>query len=290
MQNNERRRRSALYVPAINARAVEKARTVPCDVVIFDLEDAVAPDMKVEARKQAVAEINRGGFADCELVLRTNPLESEWGEADLMAALSVKISAVLLPKVRSPAEIRECEGKIHASSPIAIWAMIETARSVFNLDAISAASNDGRLSCLVMGTNDLAVEMGSHLKVERAPLLGTLGLAVMAAHAHGLQIIDGVYNNLNDHEGFRTQCKQGLEFGFDGKSLIHPNQIEVCNEVFTPDSEAVEFAQRVVAAFDSPENAKNGVIRLDGRMIERLHLVQARRVLAASTVASQDLT
>jgi citrate lyase subunit beta/citryl-CoA lyase len=187
-----------------------------------------------------------------------------------------------LPKVKTAEDICECDALISPSSDIRIWAMIETAESIFNLDRIGATAHNGRLSCLVMGTNDLASEMGAILDIKRTPLQGALGLAVMAARAHDLCIIDGVYNVLDDNEGFESQCEQGRQFGFEGKSLIHPSQIVTCNEIFSPSSDAIALARRVVEAFNAEENRRNGVIRLDGRMFERLHLVSARRVLAAA--------
>jgi citrate lyase subunit beta / citryl-CoA lyase len=278
-----RPRRSALYLPASNLKAIHKARTLPCDVVILDLEDAVAPDAKLTARQQAVEAVKAGGFGSRELVVRVNGLDTEWGEADIAAIAAACPDAILVPKVNSGGDITACERLLSTTSGVAIWAMIETARSLFRLDNIAAAAEAGRLSGFVMGTNDLAKELGASPGVARLPFLGMLGLSVAAARAYGLSILDGVYNALDDAAGLEEQCRQAVEFGFDGKTLIHPNQIEICNAVFSPDAEAIAWAQRIIAAFDTQENANKGAIRVDGKMVERLHLSQAHRTLAMAT-------
>jgi citrate lyase subunit beta/citryl-CoA lyase len=285
MTMSTRPRRSALYLPASNLKAINKARTLPCDVVVLDLEDAVAPDAKLIARQQAVAAVEAGGFGSRELVVRVNGLDTEWGEADIAALSAVRPDAILLPKISNGKDVEVYEKAIsHASGPhgadVAIWAMIETARSLFRLEEIAAASEKGRLSGFVMGTNDLAKEMGASPGTERLPFLGMLGMAVAAARAYGLAILDGVYNALDDEAGLKVQCEQAVEFGFDGKTLIHPNQIEVCNAAFTPGAEAIAWAERIIDAFNAPENANKGAIRVDGRMVERLHLAQAHRTLS----------
>lgn len=274
-----RPRRSALYLPASNPRAIAKARTVPCDIVILDLEDAVAPDAKAVARLQTVAAVREGGFGGRELVVRVNGLDTPWGEADLAALATVRPDAVLVPKVGSGDEVLAYAGRL---GDVPLWAMIETAASLFRLDEISAAAEAGRLACLVMGTNDLAKETGARPGPERLPFVGALGLAVAAARAHRLAVLDGVFNDIDDNAGFAAEARQGAEFGFDGKTLIHPSQIEACNAAFTPDDAAVAWADRIVSAFAAPENAGKGAIRVDGRMVERLHLDQARRTLAAA--------
>ncbi|MGH6617336.1 HpcH/HpaI aldolase/citrate lyase family protein [Sphingomonas sp.] len=278
-----RPRRSALYLPASNLKAIAKARTLPCDVVILDLEDAVAPDAKAVARENAIAAVRDGGFGSRELIVRVNGLDSEWGEADCAALAAVTPDAILVPKVSTAADIaayaRHFDGTL---TPL--WAMVETALSLLRLDEIaSAGRNDhGRLAGLVMGTNDLAKEMGAQLDLSREPFIGALGFAVAAARAYGLVILDGVFNDIDDESGFVSQARQAVKFGFDGKTLIHPRLVEPCNTAFTPDAAAIDWAHRVLGAFDEPANADRGAIRLDGKMVERLHLHQARRTLAAA--------
>ncbi len=275
-----RRRRSALYVPASNARAVDKARSLPCDVVILDLEDAVAPEAKAQARAQAVAAVREGGFGEREVVVRVNALDTPWGADDLDAVLPAAPPAILVPKVSRRDDLRRHEARLVEHGGIALWAMIETAASIFRVEEIASAALDGRLAALVVGTNDLAKEACFRPGADRQPLLGALGLVVLAARAHGLAVLDGVFNALDDLDGLVAQCVQGVAFGFDGKTLIHPGQVEPCNRAFTPDGAAVEAARRVVAAFAAPENAGQGALRVDGMMVERLHLAQARRTLA----------
>ncbi len=276
----DRRRRSALYVPAANARAVDKARTLPCDVVILDLEDAVAPEAKALAREQAVAALRAGGFGTREVVLRVNGLETPWGSDDLDAAIGAAPTAVLVPKIARRTDLAAYERRLAGQGGIALWAMIETARSIFHVEEIASAAADGLLVALVVGTNDLAKEACFEPGVDRQPLLGALGLVVLAARAHGLVVLDGVFNALDDRQGLVAQCAQARAFGFDGKTLIHPAQVEPCNAAFTPDAAAIEGARRIVAAFAAPENAGRGALRVEGQMVERLHLVQARRTLA----------
>jgi len=276
-----RPRRSALYLPASNARAIEKARTAPCDAVILDLEDAVAPDMKPLAREQAVAAVKEGGFGRRELIVRANGLDTPWGADDLAAFAAAGPDAVLVPKISDGGEVRAADAFLKdAPEGTRLWVMIETARAAFRLDDIAAASGDTRLAGFVMGVNDLAKETGGEQGVLREPFQAILGLAVAAARAYGLAILDGVYNALDDDEGLAQQCFQGRRFGFDGKTLIHPRQIDICNSAFTPGEAEVEWARRIVAAFEEPENASKGAIRVDGKMVERLHLVQARRMIA----------
>ncbi len=273
-----RPRRSALYMPAANARAIEKARELPCDVVILDLEDAVAPDAKDVAREQAVEAVRAGGFGRREVVIRVNGLDTPWGLEDLAAAINARPDAILVPKVSSAHDVR-AYGAAEAGG-VPLWAMVETCASLFALSEIAGAG--AGLAALVIGTNDLAKEMRCRLTVERAALAGPLSLAVAGARAHGLVILDGVFNAIDDDAGLARQCDQGAEFGFDGKTLIHPRQIEAANRAFTPAEEEVEWSQAIVAAFDSPENAAKGVIRVEGRMVERLHLAEARRLIAVS--------
>ena len=280
---DERPRRSALYLPASNPKAIAKARTLPCDIVVLDLEDAVAPDMKAEARGAAVAAVREGGFGSREVAIRANGIDTEWGMADLAAIAGSGADAVLVPKVSSPADIDRYEAALHgAPASMQLWAMIETCASVARLDAIAARASDTRLTLWIMGTNDLAKEMRARLTPERTPFLPILSLAVAAARTHGLTILDGVCNEFRDLTAFRTEAEQGLLFGFDGKSLIHPDQIAPTNDVFSPSAEELAWANAVIAAFALPENAGKGAIRVEGKMAELLHLDQARRLIAVA--------
>ncbi|WP_374527513.1 CoA ester lyase [Novosphingobium sp.] len=282
-----RPRRSALYLPASNAKALAKARTLPADVVILDLEDAVAPEFKAEARAAAVAAVAEGGFGTRELVVRANGLTTEWGRDDLAAISAAGPDAVLVPKVSSPAEVRAYDALLaNAPERMKLWVMIETCACVPQLDAIAACAADTRLAGFVMGTNDLAKAMRAQLRPGRAPFLPVLTLAVAAARAHGLIVLDGVCNEFRDMDVFRAEADQGLEWGFDGKTLIHPDQIDVCNAVFTPSEAEVSWARAVAEAFELPENAGKGAIKVAGKMVELLHLDQAHRVLALVAAVS----
>ncbi|KKC27701.1 HpcH/HpaI aldolase/citrate lyase family protein [Sphingomonas sp. SRS2] len=275
-------RRSALYMPASNLRAIEKARSLPCDVVIFDLEDAVAPEAKEAARANAVAAVRDGGFGDRELVIRVNALGTPWAIDDLAAAAESGAHAVLAPKVGDAETVRayhEALGKAPAGT--GFWAMIEAARAIFRLDTIAEAMA-ARPGCFVLGTNDLAKEMGAALTVERTPFLGMMALAVAAAKGHGLAILDGVYNAFEDDAGLERQCAEAKAYGFDGKTLIHPRQIEGANRRFSPSEAEIAWAEAAVAGFAAPENAGKGAIRVGGEMVERLHLAQAERILSVS--------
>jgi citrate lyase subunit beta/citryl-CoA lyase len=275
-----RPRRSALYLPAANARAIEKARTLPCDVVILDLEDSVAPDQKAEARDTAVAALGAGGFGGREVVLRANGLDTPWGADDLAAAARARPDAVLVPKISTPDDLAAVRAAVGAGLPV--WAMIETCAAIFRLEALGAASAAHGVTAWVMGSNDLAKEMRCALTVERQPLMVALTLSLMAARAHGLAILDGVFNEIADPEGFQRQVAQAAELGFDGKSLIHPSQVEPANRAFSPDPDAVAWARTVVAAFEAPEAAGKGVLKVEGRMVERLHFDQARRLIGVA--------
>jgi len=282
-----RPRRSALFLPASNPKALAKARTLSADVVILDLEDAVAPEAKAEARAAAVSAVREGGWGRRELVIRVNGLDTEWGAADLAAAAAAGPDAVLVPKVSDCAGLRAYDAAL-APAPAAtrLWTMIETCAVVPELPAIAALGATTRLSAFVLGTNDLAKDMHAQIRPGRAPFLPILSAAVCAARAHGLIVIDGVCNEFRDPEVLRREATQGLEFGFDGKSLIHPDQIGPCNEVFSPSEQEIEAARSVVAAFEDPGNAGKGAIRLEGRMVELLHLEQARRTLAIAAAIS----
>ncbi len=280
-----RPRRSALYMPGSNARAIEKAKSLSADAVIFDLEDAVAPDLKGQAREQVCAAVQAGGYGWRELVIRINALETPWGEADLAAAVAAAPDAILVPKVSS-AETLAAVGlrlrKLGAAERTRVWAMIETPLAILRAESIASAAHDvdTRLSCFVMGTNDLAKDTRARLLPGRAAMLPWLMTALAAARAHGIDILDGVYNTLSDAEGFRDECGQGRDCGFDGKTLIHPDQIAAANEIFAPTADEIENARAIVAAFERQENAGKGAINFGGRMVERLHVDMARRVLA----------
>jgi citrate lyase subunit beta/citryl-CoA lyase len=275
-----RPRRSALYMPASNARAIEKARTLPCDVVILDLEDAVAPDAKVEARQLAVDAVRAGGFGAREVVIRVNGRDTPWGAADLGAAAAAGADAVLVPKVAAPEDLAHYAAALQGRSRL--WAMIETCQAVFRLDALAQAAAAAKNDVWVIGTNDLVKEMRCRARPDRAPLVPALSLAVMAAHAHGVAVLDGVYNDIPNLEGLAAECEQGLDLGMDGKSLIHPSHLEVANRTFTPTADAVAWARTVAAAFAASENAGKGVLKVEGRMVERLHLAEAERLIAIS--------
>jgi citrate lyase subunit beta/citryl-CoA lyase len=280
----DRPRRSALYLPASNAKAIAKARTLPADIVILDLEDAVAPDMKDAARAAAITAIREGGFGMREVAIRANGLDTPWGAADLAAIAAIAgrgADAVLVPKISTPnAVARYHDALAGAPAAMQLWAMIETCGAIAQLDAIAAMAATTRLSLWVIGTNDLAKEMRARLTPERTPFLPLLSLAVCAARAHSLAILDGVCNEFRDLATFRAEAEQGRLFGFDGKSLIHPDQIAPCNAVFSPSAEELHWADTVIAAFALPENAGRGVIPVEGKMAELLHLEQARRLLA----------
>lgn len=273
-------RRSALYLPASNAKAIAKARTLPCDMVVLDLEDAVAPEAKEEARAAAIAAVAEGGFGHRQVAIRANGLDTEWGAADLAAIAASRADAVLVPKVNSPEDIARYDAALSDAAPqMQLWTMIETCESVGNLPAIAAMARTTRLSLWIMGTNDLAKEMRAQLTACRTPFLPFLAMAVAAARAHGLAILDGVCNEFRDLTIFEAEARQGLMFGFDGKSLIHPAQIEPCNTVFSPSETDLAWARGVIEAFALPENRGKGAIRVDGKMTELLHLEQARRLV-----------
>jgi len=285
-----RPRRSVLYMPGSNARALEKARTLPADALILDLEDAVAPDAKELARQQVCAAVEARGFGKREIIIRVNALSTPWGEADLAAAAAAKPDAILVPKISSPKDLHSVEEHLlrgHADRAITVWAMVETPIAILNVGAMAAAG--GRLSCFVMGTNDLIKEIHGNHTPDRANLSAALGLSVLAARANAIAVIDGVYNDIQNADGFKAACEQARSFGFDGKTLIHPSQIEPCNAVFAPSAEDVEAARKLIAAFALPENKGKGAIKLDGRMVELLHAEIARATVAmADAIAALE--
>jgi citrate lyase subunit beta / citryl-CoA lyase len=277
--------RSVLYMPGSNRRALVKARSLPADALIFDLEDSVAPDQKKLARDQVIAVTLEGGFGRREVIIRVNSLQSPWGSDDLVAAATARPDAILLPKVDGPGVIIQAARQLReagAPGSLRLWAMMETPLALLNAGAIAAAAADpaSRLDVLVMGLNDLAKETRARFSPGRPAMTPWLSICVAAARAHGVDIIDGVYNDIADLSGFRRECEQGRDFGLDGKTLIHPSQIDICNEVFAPTPSEVEAAGAIIAAFDEPANHGKGVIQINGRMVERLHADMARRTLA----------
>ena len=283
MSNDLRPRRSTLYMPASNERALEKATTLPADAIIFDLEDAVAPDAKEAARANAVAAVTSGRYGQRELTIRCNGLDTPWGVDDLAAAAQTPASAVVVPKVSGVEQLDKIAARLDAAGAHAdmrIWAMVETPTAILDVRAIAA---HWRVSVLVMGTNDLARELRAALGTAgRHPLVPHLATALLAARESGKVILDGVYNDVKDLDGFRAECVQGFEMGFDGKTLIHPGQVDICNEVWAPSEADVDHARRVIAAFEEATAEGKGVVTVDGRMIENLHVDNARRLLATA--------
>lgn len=272
-------RRSVLYMPGANERAMEKAKTLPADALILDLEDAVAPDAKVEARKRVCAAASSGEYGKREIAIRVNAADTEWHTDDIAAAVAAGPDAILVPKVNSAAAVLALEASLaSAPSRTALWAMVETPEAMLNASAIASASE--RLTVLVMGTNDLANELHAEHVPGRAPLLTGLSLCLLAARAAGKVILDGVYNNVKDMDGFESECLQGRQFGFDGKTLIHPSQLEPCNRIFAPSEAEVEKSRRIIEAFAQAQADGRGVVTVDGRMIENLHVRNAERILA----------
>ena len=285
MTAQARPRRSVMYVPAINARAIEKSRGLDADAVIYDLEDAVAPEMKDKARAQLVDAFAAGGFGHRETVIRVNAIDTADFAADLQAAARCRPDAVLLPKVSSAADLEAfaaAAARAGLADGTALWAMIETTAALLDLDAIVAAGQALRpgLACLVVGTNDIAKETGVDPGEERRYLLPWLMQVVLVAKRRGVCVLDGVWNDFGDTAGFDAEARQSVKMAFDGKTLIHPSQVAPANRIFSPAAEAVEEARRIVAAFELPEHAGKGVINLAGKMVERLHRDQAARLLA----------
>jgi citrate lyase subunit beta / citryl-CoA lyase len=290
MRLSPKPRRTALYLPASNEKALAKARTLPADIIILDLEDAVAPEAKLAARDAAVAAVQAGGFGDREVLIRANGIDTPWGADDLAAIAGSGADGVLVPKIYGPADIERVEGALRdAPAAMALWIMVETCASVGAIADIARMAATTRLAGLVMGTNDLAKEMRARLTPERSAFLPILTLTVAAARANQLVVLDGVCNDFNHIEAFTAECEQGLIFGFDGKTVIHPKQIEPCNAVFSPAAEAVAQAHKIVAAFADAANAGKGVVQLDGKMVELLHLDEARLIIAsAEAIAARE--
>lgn len=282
-----RPRRSVLYMPGANQRALDKARDLPADTLIFDLEDAVAPAAKDQARMQVAAAIKAGGYEPRELVVRINALDTPWGVDDLAACCEARPDAVLLPKISCAADM----DSVCAALPenVDLWVMIETPGAIFNLAQIAAAAATTPLTCLVMGTNDLLKDMRAQPMVDRANLQSALALCVLAARQNDLVVLDGVFNAIEDPDRFVAECLQGRQFGFDGKTLIHPNQLGAANDIFAPSPDEIADAQAIVDAFAATENAGQGVLRVNGKMAERLHAEIARDVLTmAAAIAERE--
>lgn len=283
--SDHRPRRSCLYMPGANTRALEKAKSLPADTLLLDLEDAVAPDAKAEARAAVAAAVSGGGYGDRELIIRINGLDTEWGLDDLKAAVDAGPDGILAPKVIDGGDIdrlNDAMTRAGASEDMSLWVMIEMPKAILNIQDIAEAVGRTRLSAFVMGTNDLAKEYRAQATPDRAAFQTALGMTMAAARAYDILAIDGVFNDIKDEVGLEAECRQGRVLGFDGKTLIHPGQIEICNSVFSPEPEAVEQARAVIEAFAAPENAGKGVIKVNGKMTELLHLEEARRLVAVS--------
>ncbi len=281
MSKTARPRRSVLYMPGSNARALEKGRTLAADGLILDLEDAVAPDAKEMARGQIGASLKAGGYGARELIVRVNGLESPWGYDDIVAAAGFGADAILLPKVESAGAVHQAETIMEASGApqaLSVWCMMETPLGMLHAEEIAEASP--RVGALVMGTSDLAKELYAAHTRDRLPMITSLGLCMLAARAAGIAILDGVHLDLGDDEGFAYSCRQGKELGFDGKTLIHPKTIDVANEVFGPSEEEVEWSRTIIAAHAEAEKDGKGIVVVDGKLIENLHVLNAKRVVA----------
>lgn len=282
-----RPRRSVLYMPGSKQRALEKGKELATDAIIFDLEDAVAPDMKEMARDQVLAAVSAGGYGNRELVIRSNGIDTPWFKDDLAAAAKAKPNAILIPKVSSGQDVQNVRNQlknINADKSIELWAMMETPLAMLKALEIaeSAADESHPLTVFIMGTNDLAKETGAAIKPGREAMLSWLSTCVAAGRAFGIDIIDGVYNDFKNEAGFKTECEQGSNLGMDGKTLIHPGQIAPCNEVFSPSNEAIEWAKTIIEAFEQPENQGKGAITVEGKMVELLHAEMAKRTVAIS--------
>jgi citrate lyase subunit beta/citryl-CoA lyase len=280
-----RPRRSVLYMPGANARAIDKARGLPVDAVIIDLEDAVAAPAKAAARANVVEAMRQGGFGPREVLVRINGLDTPWFVADMQAVVAAAPDGIVVPKVSSAEQLAAVGERLldtHADRRLRVWAMVETPLAVLEIRAIAAAATDTetRLQGLIIGSNDLAKETRARIVAGRVPMLPWLSLCVLAARAYGIDILDGVYNDLKDADGFRREAAQARDLGFDGKTLIHPDQVAPCNEIFSPTAAEVDEARKIIAAFALPENQGKGVVALDGRMVERMHADMAQRTVA----------
>ena len=287
-----RPRRSLLFMPGSNARALEKARNLPADGLIFDLEDSVAPEAKALARDQIAQAIAAGGYGKREILIRVNTLDSPWWMDDIMMAGKVRPDGILVPKISSVEDFKKiahCLGDVDAAPSIRVWAMIETAQAVLHAEQLAAASQapEMRLAGFVFGPNDISRETRIRMLPGRAAMIPMITHCILATRAHGLEILDGPYSDFSNFNGFGQECTQARDLGFDGKTLIHPGQIEACNAIFTPPAEEVAQARKIIAAFERPENAARGAIQLDGQMVERLHADMARRTVAIADAIAQ---
>ncbi len=288
MADSVRPRRSVLYMPGSNARALDKAKTLPADGLILDLEDAVAPDAKAMAREQVCAAVRGGGYGGRELIIRANGFDTPWGEADIIAAAQAGPDAVLLPKVEHAAQVQRAADLLvqhGAPETMTIWAMMETPKGILHAEAIAASHP--RLTCLVMGTSDLVKDLNARHTPLRLPVAASLSLCLLAARAYGLSILDGVHLDLDDEAGFEAACRQGLDYGFDGKTLIHPKQVAPCNAVFAPSEAEVARAQKIIAAFEAATAEGKGVVLVDGKLIENLHVEQAKKLSALAAAIAK---
>ena len=287
-----RPRRSVLYMPGANERALEKAKTLSADSLILDLEDAVAPEAKAEARERVANVVKAGGYGPRELIIRVNGQDTEWGKADIKAAAHANPDGILAPKVTSADDVRWLDEAIsEAGAPrgLQLWVMIETPLSILNIKEIAATAKTTRLSGFVMGSNDLIKDFRAEPMPGRENLAACYTLAIAAARAYDILVFDGVYNDIANAEGFVAETKQSRAFGFDGKTLIHPSQVEPCNTIFAPAADAVQQSKDVIAAFADPANAGKGVLKVNGKMTELLHLAQAKRMVAvAEAIAARE--
>lgn len=288
-----RPRRSMLYMPGSNTRAIEKARTLPVDGIIIDLEDAVAPDAKVAARAKVMEAVKAGGFGGREVLIRINGLDTEWSSDDLTAAAEAAPDGILVPKIINSKQLELIGQRLldmGTAHKTRIWAMIEMPFALLNIRDIAhaAADSETRLAGFVLGTNDLAKETRARLASDRTPMLPWFSLCIAAARAYGIDILDGVYNDISNMDGFRRECEQARDFGFDGKTLVHPSQVGLCNEVFSPTAAEVAEARKIIAAFEQPDNRDRGVVMLNGRMVERMHADIARRTVAIAEAVGRQ--
>lgn len=288
MSLSARPRRSVLYMPGSNERALQKAKTIAADGVILDLEDATAPDKKSLAREQVCAAVEAGGYGKRELIIRVNALNTHWGYDDIVAASKTKADALLIPKVESADTVRQVENIMvsnGAHEGMAIWCMMETPRGILHAEEIAGATR--RMTCMVMGTSDLAKELDCAHTRERLPMITSLGMCLLVARAYNIYIIDGVYLDLQDEEGFAYSCRQGAELGFDGKTLIHPKQVEPSNVAFSPSETDVAWSRKIIAAHEEAARAGQGVVLVDGKLVENLHVESARRMVAMADLIAE---
>lgn len=281
MPNQTRPYRSVLYIPGSKERALEKARGLACDAIIFDLEDAVAPDEKENARETLAAALKAGGFGNRARIVRINGLDTQWAEGDIAALQGADCDALLIPKVNSAADVQSVADMVPG---LPLWAMMETPAGMLNAAAIAAHP---RMAGFVMGTNDLAKELNSRFRPDRLPMLTALQLCLLAARAEGIVAVDGVFNAFKDDDGLRAECEQGRDMGFDGKTLIHPAQLAVANAAFAPTESEIDIARRQIAAFDEAKAAGQGVAVVDGKIVENLHIVTAQETLAKAAAIAE---